>query len=591
MESGALNSPELHGFRAWFSQKPSWHRRTVGDAPAAADFARETIIFNRVAANIRRSELKSSAKLARGGAVFVAAGIFLSRIAGLVREGVFALYFGRSPEADVFKAALKIPNFLQNLFGEGVLSASFIPVYAKLLGEKNDVEADRVAGVIATLLAIVTSVLALLGVVFAPYMIAVIAPGFEGEKRELTVHCVQILFPGVALLVMSAWCLGVLNSHRRFFLSYVAPVVWNFAIIGALLAFGGRQSLAELAKTACWGLVLGSFLQFAVQFPTVWKLAPNLRFSAEWSTPNVRAVLVSFSAVVIGRGVVQISAYVDNMLATWLPDGAVSTLSYSQVLYLLPVSLFGMSVSAANLAEMSRDRVSHGSGEAANANLREHLDRGLQQIAFFIVPSTAAFVFLGDIMAAAIFQRGEFTAGDARMVWITLAGSGVGMLASTLGRLYSSTFYALQDTRTPLRFAVVRVVLTTVLGYFGGLYLPGWLGFDASWGTAGLTATAGIAGWIEFTLLRRALNRRIGTTGLSFDLLASLWMPALMAAAWGWGMKLLIGHFREAHAVHPIVAAVLVFGFFGTVYFAGTLLAGIPQSRAIAKSVLRRLGR
>src|SRR6478609_5902099 len=139
------------------------------------------------------------AKAARGGAAFVAAGIFLSRIAGLVRVRVFAHYFGRlSPEADAFNAALKIPNLLQNLFGEGVLSASFIPVYAKLLGEKNSVEADRVAGVIATLLALVTSLLALIGVMLAPQMIDVIAYGFTGSKRELTIQCVQILFPGVA---------------------------------------------------------------------------------------------------------------------------------------------------------------------------------------------------------------------------------------------------------------------------------------------------------------------------------------------------------------------------------------------------------
>ena len=516
---------------------------------------------------------ESPAKPIRGGAAFVAAGIFLSRIAGLIRVRVFAHYFGNSAAADVFNAALKIPNFLQNLFGEGVLSASFIPVYAKLLGEKNHVEADRVAGVIATLLAIITSLLALLGVILAPYMIAVIAPGFEGAKRDLTVQCVQILFPGVALLVMSAWCLGVLNSHRKFFLSYVAPVVWNLAIIGALVAFGGRQPLDQLAKTTCWGLVLGSFLQFAVQLPTVWKLAPNLKFGVEWTSANVRAVLVTFSAVVIGRGVVQISAYIDNVLASFLPDGAVASLSYSQTLYLLPISLFGMSVSAASLAEMSRERASQDDEETTHAKLRERLDRGLRQIAFFIVPSTAAFIFLGDIMAAAIFQTGKFTANDVQLVWFTLAGSGVGLLASTLGRLYSSTFYALQDAKTPLRFAIVRVLLTTVLGYFGGLHLPSLLGIDAIYGTVGLTATAGIAGWVEFSLLRRAMNRRIGVTGIPATFLARLWLPALVGAAGGWGMKLLAEWLRESQRVHPVIAALFIFGVFGVIYFCGTLLA------------------
>ncbi|MEO5714160.1 MAG: murein biosynthesis integral membrane protein MurJ [Luteolibacter sp.] len=532
------------------------------------------------------------AKAVRGGAAFVAAGIFLSRIAGLVRVRVFAHYFGRlSPEADAFNAALKIPNLLQNLFGEGVLSASFIPVYAKLLGEKNSIEADRVAGVIASLLALVTSLLALAGVMLAPQLIDVIAYGFTGHKRELTIQCVQILFPGIALLVMSAWCLGVLNSHRRFFLSYVAPVVWNLTIIGALLAFGGHQSLDQLARTTSWGLVLGSFLQFAVQVPTVLKLAPNLKFSIEWKSANVRAVLISFSSVVVARGVVQISAYIDSFLASWLPDGAVTTLSYSQTLYLLPVSLFGMSVSAASLAEMSRERANAGDVEAANERIRSKLDQGLKQVAFFIVPSTAALVFLGDIAAAPILQGGNFLQADLRYVWFTLAGSGIGMLASTLGRLYSSTFYAMQDTKTPLRFAIVRVALTTVLGCIGGIYLPGWLGIDRAWGTVGLTATAGVAGWVEFTLLRRALNRKIGTTGIAASFIARLWIPALAGSAGGWGMKLLAEHFRQSLHLHPAIIAVLVFGVFGVIYLAGTLLAGVPQAQAFSHSFFRRLRR
>ncbi|MBK1882568.1 murein biosynthesis integral membrane protein MurJ [Luteolibacter pohnpeiensis] len=529
------------------------------------------------------------AKSARGGAIFVAAGIFLSRIAGLIRGRVFAHYFGKSLEADVFFAALRIPNFLQNLLGEGVLSASFIPVYARLLGEKKSLEADRVAGVIATLLAVITSILALLGVLFAPHLIDLIVPGFEGHKRELTVQCVQIMFPGVALLVMSAWCLGVLNSHRKYFLSYVAPVVWNFSIIGVLIAFGGRQALDQLARTASWGLVLGSFLQFAVQVPTVWRLAPDLKFSLEWASQNVRKVLTNFSSVVLGRGVVQISAYIDSVLASWLPNGAVAALNYAQTLYLLPVSLFGMSVSAANLAEISRQQVDHDNTEEGNAKLRAHLDRGLQQIAFFIVPSTAALVFLGDIAAAAIFQSGEFQADAVKLVWLTLAGSGVGLLASTLGRLYSSTFYALQDAKTPLRFAIVRVLLTTVLGYLGGLHVPGWLGVNAIWGTVGLTATAGMAGWVEFSLLRRALNRKIGVTGLKATFLARLWGAALIAAAGGWGVKYLAIWFRSIHAIHPVIIAVGVFGVFGVLYFAGTAITGVPQAIDLLQNIRRKV--
>src|SRR6202035_1042720 len=179
-------------------------------------------------------------------AVLVASGIMFSRLAGLIRERALAHFLGTLPAADAFRAALRIPNFLQNLFGEGVLSASFIPVYSRLLADSDERDANHVASVVGSLLALLTSLLVILGILSTPLLIDVIAPGFTGETRQLTVRLVQILFPGVGALVMSAWCLGILNSHGRFFLSYSAPVLWNLFILAGLLAFGTRQSLSDL---------------------------------------------------------------------------------------------------------------------------------------------------------------------------------------------------------------------------------------------------------------------------------------------------------------------------------------------------------
>src|SRR5499425_3382524 len=197
------------------------------------------------------------------GAALVAAGILLSRLAGFVRLRVFAHYFGlQSDAADAFNAAFRIPNFLQNLFGEGALSASFIPVYASLIGRGQKEEADQVAGAVGAILALVVAVLVLAGLVATPLLIDALAPGFAGEKRDLTMHIVRILFPGAGLLVLSAWCLGVLNSHRRFLLSYLAPVMWNAAMIATLVAFGASSSLPRLATLLAWGSVVGSAIQF-----------------------------------------------------------------------------------------------------------------------------------------------------------------------------------------------------------------------------------------------------------------------------------------------------------------------------------------
>ncbi len=514
-------------------------------------------------------------------ALLVGLGIFLSRVSGLIRERVFAHFFGNSDAGDAFKAALKIPNFLQNLFGEGVLSASFIPVYAELLAKKHQEEAARVASVIGSLLFLMTSFLVLVGVITAPWLIDLIAPGFAGEKKQLTTDIVQILFPGTGFLVMSAWCLGILNSHRRFFLSYVAPVIWNISIIAALVLWGSQQLQVELAITAAWGLVVGSFLQFVVQLPTAWRLAGKIRFSLDWNWTPVQAVLKNFAPGVVSRGVVQISAYIDNVIASLLPTGAVSALAYAQTLYLLPVSLFGMSVSAAELPAMSS---ATGTADDISRYLRERLNRGLQQIAFFIVPSMFAFIFLGDLIVGAVFQTGAFDRESTQFVWIVLAGYSVGLLSSTLGRLYSSSFYSLKDSRTPLKFAILRVLLSTALGAFGAFYAPSFLGLAPKWGTACLTLAAASASWLEYTLLRVSLKARIGATGLSFKFLCKTGFAAFLGALFGFvlaSQTLLL----ERSILSRAFFSLLGFGF---VYLGVCMILGLDQARDLVQKLVRR---
>jgi putative peptidoglycan lipid II flippase len=517
-------------------------------------------------------------------AVMVGAGILISRIIGVIRQRVFAHYLGISDAAGAFNAAFKIPNFLQNIFGEGALSASFIPVYARLLAEGDKKEASRVADAVLTLLSLLTSIIVLVGVLITPYIITIIAPGFTGPTRDLTIHLVRIFFPGAGLLVMSAWCLGVLNSHRRFFLSYTAPVAWNLAIIATLIWFGGRTDQSSLAVLTAWGSVVGSGLQFGVQLPTVLLLIKRLKPVFDLASTNVRTVVRNFFPVFVSRGVIQISAFVDSMLASLISPQAVAALGFAQSLYTLPVSLFGMSVSAAELPAMSS---ALGSSDEIMGQLRGRLDNGLRRIAFFIVPSAMAMLTLGDVMTAVLYQTGEFKADASRYVWGILAGSTVGLLASTLGRLYASTYYALHDTRTPLKFAVIRVVLTTGLGYICAIPLPPLIGLDPKWGAAGLTASAGIAGWIEFALLRGSLNRRIGRTGLSLGYVTKLWLAASAGAAVGWVIKLLIG------VRHPVVVATLVLLPYGITYFAISLLLGLNEAKTVVRRVftMARLNR
>ncbi len=513
-------------------------------------------------------------------AFLVGAGIFCSKLSGLLREGIFAHFFGNTDAADVVKAALRIPNFLQNLFGEGALSSSFIPVYSGLMAANQKEEANRVARVIGSLLAIVVSILVLAGVLAAPYLVGLIAGGFTGAKRDLTVQMVRIFFPGAGVLVLSAWCLGILNSHRRFFLPYAASILWNLAMIGALLGFGWKLHSYSLAKAMAWGSVVGSILQFGVQLPSVLFLIERFRFQLETVSSNIRTIIRNFLPGMASRGVNQLSSYIDECLATLIGTGAMAQLTYAQTLYMLPVSLFGMSIAIAELPEMS----SHtGSSESIATALRERLQSALPRVAFFIVPSVVGFLVLGDSIVAFLYQRGKFTRSDVEIVWAVLAGSTVGLLAATLGRLYSSAFWALRDTRTPLRFAALRVALTAGLGYMSAFWVPGLLGLPARMGVIGLTISAGMAAWIEFALLRSAMNGRIGKTGLRASYIVQLWLIAIIAAAPAFAEKIWL---KE---LHPLISGFFVLSTFGILYFAIAAAMKLPEALTLFRAILKRL--
>lgn len=560
------------------------HDERAQNVPPAQPETASEAVDPEAAASIPAARLRPARKAApaSGAAAAVALGILISRITGLIRERVFAHYFGNSDFADAFRAAIRIPNLLNNLFGEGVLSASFVTVYAKLRSHDKDDEAEDLANSVFGILALVCSVVVLVGMLITPILIDVIAPGFSGEKRQLTVKLVRLLFPGTGMLALSAWCLGILNSHRRFLLSYTAPVALNLTMIAALITFGTYSTQEKLAIYLAWASVIGSLLQFLVQLPKVLELVGEFSPALNFKLPAVKTVLRNFLPVFLSRGVVQISSYIDSVIASLLPTGAVAALGYGQTISVLPISLFSMAVSAAELPALSGAK---GTEKEIAAFLRARLFAGLRRIAFLVIPSAVAFLVLGDIVAGLLYQSGRFHREDTVYVWGVLAGSSVGLLASALGRLYSSAFYALQDPKTPLRFAVIRVVLTTMLGLVAALYLPHWLGLDEKWGVAGLTASAGVAGWAEYTLLRRALGERIGSVGLPVDFVVKLWSLAFLAAAAAYGIKRAVG------TNHPLPLAVVALGLYGALYLGGSLALGIDEAREMVRRVTKRLRR
>lgn len=547
----------------------------------------------------------------------------LSRISGVVREGFLAAWLGTRSSADAFSAALRIPKLLQNLLGEGALSASFIPVYSQVLHRGDERRAGQVAGAVAGLLTLLTGGLVLLSVLLARPLAAVVAPGFSGQKHELTVYLIRIVAPGVGFLVLSAWCLGVLNSHRRFFLSYVAPVLWNTAIIVGL-ATAGIRAWAEpnIAEAAAWGVLIGGGLQFLIQLPAVRAVVPHLRITFSTRLQAVRTVSRRFLPAVAGRGVVTLGNYTDLILASLLATGAVAVLDRAQVLYLLPISVFAVSVAAADLPELSR---SHAGGAAPSSgrsvsgqtglgqtgfeqnagrpdrvSIARRLAHGSERVLLFLMFSTVAFIILGGEIVAALYERVNFTSDDTLIVWWVLAVYSVGLVASGLSRLLQNACYAAGDVAGPARISGIRLALSLVVGIIlmlqldriaidsGTLYrvgsLPAFTPLDAAerastelrhLGPIGLAAGSMLGASVELALLKRRVRRAIHHRVEFRRSVVRLLPAALLAAAIGGLLVWWLG------SLNAILVAVLALAVSGFVYLIVANIAGHPVSRTL----------
>ena len=538
----------------------------------------------------------------------VAAGIFSSRVLGLLRERTVAYFFGVGAHADVLQVAFKSPNLLQNLLGEGTISAAFIPIYSRMIEEERPEAAGRFAGAIFGLLMAVAGGLALLGIVLAEPIVTVLAPGFVGDagrvaagelavnRFALTVRAVRVIFPMAGVLVLSAWALGVLNSHRRFFVPYVAPTLWNAAIIAFL--FGGaywatgtpwapgtlaNDTLTQLLMTACVGALAGGVLQFGVQLPFVARQMPGFEFSLSTRVEGVRDAIDAFGPVVASRGVAQLSAYLDLFLASFLAVGALSSLRYAQLLYMLPVSLFGMSVAASELPELSR--LTEEKVAAFTARLR----RSLRQIAFLTVPTVVGYLAFGVLLVGALLRTGQFQAGGTWLVTIVLGGYALGILATTLSRLLQNAFYAIGDTKTPAWIAVTRVTVSTVVAVPAMFWLDtiplervvGPLpGEPLFLGALGLSLGATVGAWVEVGRLLRALHDPMPSATVPWPALlrmTGLALAALLPAAglW-WGLP----------DWHVLLVAPLVVGTYAAAYLGAAVLFGFEEIEAWTRRFL-----
>lgn len=466
-----------------------------------------------------------------GHAAWVGAGILLSRLTGVVRDAAVGAFLGTGIPADAYWAAIKIPNIIRNLLGEGTLSASFVPIYSEQLEAVRTGEADagadppRFAASVLGLVLVVATLLSALGVLLAPWITGIVLGTADEPTRVLATSLVRILFPMSGVLMVGAWFLGVLISHDRYFLPFVAPTLWNLAQVGGLL-WAASTGATSLAHALAWAALAGSLLQVGVQVGPALRLAGVRVPRLELDTEPIRRMAANTIPVISSQGIFQLSSLVDLALAGLAGTGALAALGYSQRLVYLPISLFGVSVAAASLPTMSR----HARAEA----LRRRLVNGFFEITYFVLPAAAILWLFGDLAVALVYQRREFGADSTALVAAILAAYAAGLVAMSSLKLFASGFHALQDTRTPM--AIAAVAVGTGIAVSLGLTLWMRSAGAGAYAAVGIVLGGVVGSWLNLGLMSVVLARRLD--GLfdraSFIAAGRLVVATAAAAGIGW---------------------------------------------------------
>ena len=416
-----------------------------------------------------------SSKLAKSAGL-IGAATTVSRVLGLVRDSVMAKYFGASVgmEMDAFNVAFRIPNLLRDLFAEGAMTSAFVPAFTRTLTAHGKEAAWRLGNFVMNALLVVTSVIVILGIVFAADITRLLVPSYaevEG-KLELTTQLTQIMLPFLSTLAVATAMMGMLNSLRRFFMPSLSPAMFNVASIGSMILLVplmpsfGLQPIVGLAI----GTVLGGLGQMALQWPALRKEGFTYRPIISFQDPAVREILRLMGPATLAAAAVQVNVAVNTYLAQGQEQGAVSWLSYAFRLMYLPIGLFGVSIATASLPDISR--------QAADADLRplrQTISRGLRLMLMVNVPATIGLIVLARPIIAMIFQRDAFLPRDTDATAAALMAYAPGLIGYSAVKIASPTFFSLRDGRTPVVVSVISILvnlglnlmLVNVLGYVG----------------------------------------------------------------------------------------------------------------------------
>lgn len=525
-------------------------------------------------------------KISTKAAGIVGIAVMCSRILGLIREQIFAWLFGGGKEMDAFTVAFRTPNLLRDLFAEGALSTAFVTVFSKKVATEGPDSAWKLANKVATLAAIFMSLIVVGGILVAPYLVRILAPGFADTpgKMELTYHLAQLMYPFILLVSLGALVMGMLNARNVFGVPAMASSFFNVGSIIGGVTLGwwldphfGTKALYGLAL----GTVIGGTLQLGVQLPSLWRLGFRFRPDFDWKDDGVKTILRTMGPAIVAASSVQVNVMVNTWFASWLEDGTAYRLNIAFRLMQLPLGIFGVAIGTVTLPLLSRI--------AATGNRTEFgsvLGKGMRLAFVLTLPATVGLVMLARPIISLLYEHGKFSAHATDQAAIALQGYALGLCAYSALKILSPAFYAIDKRRTPMMVSFVSIALNGAVN---------WLfAFHFKWGIQGLALGTGCVAIANFLMLY-ALMRRETTALGGFDLLKTLGKLLLACAGLAavcWAAQLwVLGGWKHWNVFLKISGLLGTIGVAGAVYFVAALVLRIEELDDVTALAKRKLGR
>jgi len=524
-----------------------------------------------------KTNRSENSQVARAAGI-VGAATMVSRVFGLARDMVIAAFFGASWMTDAFWVAFRIPNMLRRLLGEGSLTVSFVPVFTEYLEKKTKEQALELAYNAITLLSIILAVISVLGIILSPLIVGLIAPGFISEPKQfaLAVFLNRLMFPYIFFIALVALCMGILNSFRHFTAPALSPVLLNIAMIGA--AFFLRPFFAEPITSLAIGVLIGGVLQLAMQWPFLRKFGVKLKFRFNPKHPGIKQIGVLMIPAILGAGVSTINVFVGTILASLLPGGSVTYLFYADRIMELPLGIFAIAIGTATLPSFSKHVAAGNMDE-----LKSGISFSLRLMLFLTIPAMAALMALNLPIISVLFQRGAFDVTAAVYTGQALFCYALGLWAFSVLRVFVSSFYSLQDSKWPMKAAVIALIVNVV----ASLILMYPLKHN------GIALASSIAATVNVLVLTIVLKRKIGKfldRAFYYSVFKIILSSVLMLFAIGVIEYVIPWNTHAGFKARLLYLSVAVTAGAATFFISAYLLKS-PEMQAFANIVKKRLSR